>query len=60
MEIESPDNFVFLEVIINICLKDYYRICNGFFLVNARIIYICTKFDVYNCIDTISYLRSTT
>lgn len=36
MEIESQNNFVFLQVIINICLKDYYGICNGFFLVNAR------------------------
>lgn len=56
MEIESPNNFV----LINICLKDYYGICNGFFLVNARINCIGTKFDVYSCSNKISSLQSTT
>lgn len=60
MEIESPNNFVFLQVIIYICLKDYYGICNGFFLGFARINCISTKFDVYSCSNKISSLQSTT
>lgn len=60
MEIESPNIFVFLEVIIYICLKDFYGICNGFFLLNARINCISTKFDAYSCSNKISSLQSTT
>lgn len=60
MGIESPNNSVFLQVIINIYLKDYYRIYNGFFLVIARTNCISTKFDVYSCSNKISSLQSTT
>lgn len=41
-------------------MKDYYGIRNGFFLVNARINCIITKYDVYSRIDNISSLQSIT
>jgi hypothetical protein len=41
-------------------MKDYYGICNGFFLVNARINCIITKYDVYSCSNNISSLQSIT
>ena len=47
MEIESPNNSVFLQVIINICLKDYYGICN--FVVEAMLRAIYAFWQMYLC-----------